>query len=204
MSEVEIIRTKCCHLPLLTASHDICVVYFDSSWARKTSLTHSTELLRVLQDNKVSRIYHIANEFCDDMEGFVIGKGGKTLPCVAVYSSGKLVHFSDSDNLSAVEAAIQKPPKTTEKSLPNIASLVRNSSSSNPVRLFISGDRSSVGKSTCCLFLLASLVEAGVKPEDLAYIKPITQCEAEQPVVKFCTQKGIANRGIGGFLLHKH
>jgi hypothetical protein len=35
----------------------------------------------------------------------------------------------------------------------------------------------------------------------LAYIKPITQCEAEQPVVKFCTQKGIANQGIGAFVL---
>jgi hypothetical protein len=58
-------------------------------------------------------------------------------------------------------------------------------------KLFVSGDRSSVGKTTTCLGLLASLVESGVPPSSLAYIKPVTQCEAEQPVTRYCRAIGI-------------
>jgi len=52
-------------------------------------------------------------------------------------------------------------------------------------RVFISGDKSSVGKSTTCLCLLSSLVRLGVSPASIAYIKPVTQCEAEQPITRF-------------------
>lgn len=69
--------------------------------------------------------------------------------------------------------------------------------------LFLSGDRSSVGKSSMCLAILVSLLKKGVPPSALAYIKPVTQCEAEQPVTTFCDRVGIANRGIGPVVFYK-
>jgi len=65
-------------------------------------------------------------------------------------------------------------------------------------RLFVSGDRSSVGKSTMCLGILGALIKAGVyQPSELAYIKPATQCQDVQLVSKFCEANGIAHRGVG-------
>lgn len=58
-------------------------------------------------------------------------------------------------------------------------------------RLFVSGDRSSVGKSTICLSVLGSLVETGLyQPADLAYIKPASQCQDVQLVTKYCDAHG--------------
>lgn len=50
--------------------------------------------------------------------------------------------------------------------------------------LFVAGDKSSVGKSTTCLCILSSLIRLGVSPGLIAYIKPVTQCEAEQPITR--------------------
>ncbi|CAM9155724.1 unnamed protein product, partial [Ectocarpus fasciculatus] len=63
--------------------------------------------------------------------------------------------------------------------------------------LLISGDRSSVGKSTFSLFLMASLLQLGFPASSLAYIKPVTQCEAEQPISIFCKKNNISCQGIG-------
>jgi hypothetical protein len=72
--------------------------------------------------------------------------------------------------------------------------------------LMITGDRSSVGKSTFCLLLLHSLltynnnnnnnndnnnVAALVSGNQLAYLKPITQCEQIQPVTRYCQSTNI-------------
>jgi dethiobiotin synthetase len=77
------------------------------------------------------------------------------------------------------------------------------SSFQEPIRLFVSGDRSSVGKSTCCLYLILSLLRLGISPHDIAYIKPVTQCEADQPVVELCQILGITCRGIGPVVFYK-
>ena len=71
------------------------------------------------------------------------------------------------------------------------------SGGSDPILLFISGDRSQVGKSSVCLGLLGALLEKGYAPGELAYIKPATQCESPQLVTKFCDAKGIAQQGVG-------
>lgn len=61
------------------------------------------------------------------------------------------------------------------------------------IRLFVAGDRSQVGKSSCCLGILGALLNSGkYAPVDLAYIKPATQCEQTQLVEEFCKHKGIA------------
>jgi hypothetical protein len=77
------------------------------------------------------------------------------------------------------------------------------STAHQPLMLFLSGDRSSVGKSSTCLSLLAALVGLGVDPALLAYIKPVTQCEAEQPVSVYCEAAGIAHVGVGPVVFYK-
>lgn len=69
--------------------------------------------------------------------------------------------------------------------------------------LFVAGDKSSVGKSSSCLALLSSLLRLGFRAADLAYIKPVTQCEAEQLVTRFCLQHGIACVGVGPVVFYK-
>jgi hypothetical protein len=59
-----------------------------------------------------------------------------------------------------------------------------DSSKQPPFTLFLSGDRSSVGKTTTCLSTISSLIRLGVSPKYIAYIKPVTQCEAEQQIIK--------------------
>lgn len=66
-----------------------------------------------------------------------------------------------------------------------------------PLMLFIAGDGSGSGKSSVALGLLACLLKNGFKPEELAYIKPATQCEDVQLVSKWCETYGIAHNGIG-------
>ena len=72
-----------------------------------------------------------------------------------------------------------------------------------PFTIFISGDRSSVGKSTTCLAIIAALVKLGVDPNAIAYIKPVTQCESEQPITRYCNKVGIVNQGIGPIVFYK-
>lgn len=70
--------------------------------------------------------------------------------------------------------------------------------------LFVGGDRSSVGKTSCCMGLLSYLIDGcGISPKDVGYIKPVTQCEAEQPIIKYCGEKGIECVGIGPVVFFK-
>lgn len=71
------------------------------------------------------------------------------------------------------------------------------------VRIFVAGDRSSVGKSSVCLGILASLVAMGYAPASLAYIKPATQCEAPQLVQTYCDKIGIPCVPVGPVVYYK-
>lgn len=71
------------------------------------------------------------------------------------------------------------------------------------LRIFVAGDRSSVGKSSVCLGLLGSLlVHYRYPASSLAYIKPATQCEAKQLIQTYCETKGIACRKVPGPLVY--
>jgi hypothetical protein len=71
------------------------------------------------------------------------------------------------------------------------------------IRIFVAGDRSSVGKSSVCLGILASLVAMGYAPASLAYIKPATQCEAPQLVQTYCDKIGIPCVPVGPVVYYK-
>lgn len=71
-----------------------------------------------------------------------------------------------------------------------------------PIRIFVAGDRSQVGKSSICLGLLGSLLQI-YPASKLAYIKPATQCEEPQLVSKFCEVKGIQAMPIGPLVYYR-
>ncbi len=72
------------------------------------------------------------------------------------------------------------------------------------IRIFVAGDRSSVGKSSVCLGMLGNLVQTmGYAPSSLAYIKPATQCEAPQLVQAYCDQVGIECVPVGPIVYYK-
>lgn len=66
--------------------------------------------------------------------------------------------------------------------------------------LYIMGSESGAGKSTVCLGILAQLLARGYLPEQLAYIKPATQCLQKQVVAMFCAKNGIPFMDLDGLI----
>ena len=71
------------------------------------------------------------------------------------------------------------------------------------LKLLVAGDKSSAGKSTVSLGLLVALLESGLKPHDIAYIKPSTQCVASTLVARFCEDQGIACEHVGPVVYYR-
>ena len=71
------------------------------------------------------------------------------------------------------------------------------------VRLLVAGDKSSAGKSTVSLGLLAALLESGFSGSELAYIKPATQCVSSTLTARFCQSHGIAYEHIGPVVFYR-
>eukprot|EP00299_Pterocystis_sp_00344_P015843 c7932_g1_i2.p1 GENE.c7932_g1_i2~~c7932_g1_i2.p1 ORF type:complete len:275 (+),score=39.39 c7932_g1_i2:53-877(+) len=69
-------------------------------------------------------------------------------------------------------------------------------------RVFVGGDKASVGKSSVCLGLLGCLLKE-YQPHELGYIKPVTQSTADTLIAKFCHSKGISYRHIGPVVFYK-
>lgn len=65
------------------------------------------------------------------------------------------------------------------------------------------GSESGAGKSTVCLGILAQLLASGFNAAQLAYIKPVTQCIAQQTVALFCEQTKIPYIDIGNLVFSK-
>ncbi len=69
--------------------------------------------------------------------------------------------------------------------------------------IYVMGSGSGAGKSTVCLGLLAQLLSSGYAPNQLAYIKPVTQCIAKQAVALFCEHTKIPCIDIGKLVFTK-
>ncbi len=69
--------------------------------------------------------------------------------------------------------------------------------------IYIMGSVSGVGKTTLCEGLLSQLLSDGYQSEQLAYIKPMTQCIEKQAVTVFCENKNIAHQSIGSLVFNK-
>lgn len=71
------------------------------------------------------------------------------------------------------------------------------------LRILVAGDKSSAGKSTISMGLLAALLEAGFQSSELAYIKPATQCVSSTLTARFCQSRGIAYDHIGPVVFYR-
>ena len=71
------------------------------------------------------------------------------------------------------------------------------------VRLFVSGNRSQVGKSSVCLGIIGSLLRNGYTAADISYIKPATQCQKKTLVAQFCEANNIRHQYIGPVVYEK-
>ena len=69
--------------------------------------------------------------------------------------------------------------------------------------IYVMGSESGAGKSTVCMGILAHLLASGLSPDQLAYIKPVTQCIAQQRVALFCEQTKIPYLDIGSLVFRK-
>lgn len=69
--------------------------------------------------------------------------------------------------------------------------ILEDAQGSGCIRLFVAGAQTHVGKTSVCLALLAALRKAGLQPQELAYIKPATQCEAPDLLSKWCESTGV-------------
>eukprot|EP01083_Nonionella_stella_P011023 31332_1 len=70
--------------------------------------------------------------------------------------------------------------------------------------LYISGDRSQVGKSSICVAIIQSLIDTNVlKPSEIAYIKPMTQCIKPTDIARYCLMNGIDCAPIGPIVFKK-
>jgi dethiobiotin synthetase len=163
-------------------------------------------------------LFVVTSDGNDDVERYVVDTLHATsFPVLSVYSgasklewSGTVVDgsfpFSSHHNPQAssvlgvvAEPAIAEPARFDAA----LGCLLADPRSDNLGIVFVSGDRSQVGKSSTCLALLSSLLQLGLKSQDLAYIKPVTQCEAEQLVTHFCRERGIACVGVGPIVFYK-
>lgn len=158
-------------------------------------------------------IFQVIVDVNDPAEDYVINVLRViSLPYVAFYTGGLFSHgmeISD-DNRSGTAMESFQQFDVPDCARPFLRGRVfkvlfdRNDElTERPIRLYVSGDRSSVGKSSTCLAILAGLVASGVRPCKLAYIKPATQCEAEQPVAKYCRDVGIQSRSIGPVVFYQ-
>jgi len=103
-------------------------------------------------------------------------------------------------NQTILERAVRK---TIDKMAGSYHIGVPASVAEKPLRIFIAGDRSSVGKSSVCLGMIGSLLRKGYQPEDLAYIKPATQSESTQMIQLFCEKHCISCVPIGPIVYYR-
>lgn len=160
-------------------------------------------------ENEGARVVHsVMSEGNDDVEDFLLeGLGLTSFPAflkVSVNESKVSISYLDSLKWKILAVGKEAFPSSI------VADYEKNfvkklfEDEDDVGLLFVSGDRSGVGKTSCCLGLLAYLADVcGVSSDDLGYIKPVTQCEAEQPIIKYCGEKGIECVGIGPVVFYK-
>lgn len=194
------------------------LVLFFPRWLRHSHSLLLHDLFRGVQGISSSiTMVQVLVEGMDDVEDYVVDQlCVKTLPYVAVYSRGQKVFGTEITTNAEVDFDLATLLAAT-KSLKHYHSVEDSSiypllfprqspiecSLDKPMVVFIAGDKSSVGKSSICLAILSTLIAEGVDPNALAYIKPVTQCEEEQPVTQFCQAVGVACQGIGPVVFYK-
>lgn len=130
------------------------------------------------------------------------------LPLLSCYAAGSAAFTLQAAEIGRLAALVHSLPPTSPLQHCDLSNeaIVSALLSATPegvpegpaMKVFIAGDRSSVGKSSVCWALVAALVDHyAVAPQALAYIKPATQCEAPQPIAEYCSARGVDHVGVG-------
>ena len=197
---------------LLILGHDV-VVLVGAKW-KQQDFSYRNIINTLLQplSQRIDVLYYLESIGSDDIESYLINELELfEYPTIVYYSKGKIFHkqsFKQNDSfttdiglllysLYSFQSSELQPNLTISTYLQYI------SKTSNTSYLFIAGDRSQVGKSSICLGILGTLVKNGVNPSLLAYIKPVTQCEAKQPVTIYCEKLGITYESISPIIFYK-
>lgn len=212
MKEVEISLIQ---LDQLKAAQKNFILLIIGAWQSKSE-SHLMSLIEQRLGPNPFVIFKLHIDVNSDGEEYCIESlGVKALPSLAIYSHGiakEVVELTKSADFSVCRNATFLVDEFMNYHNHEARTILQLSlfqphnwdiQSKSVGTLFLSGDRSSVGKSSMCLAILVSLLKRGIHPSALAYIKPVTQCEAEQPVTQFCDRVGIANRGIGPVVFYK-
>lgn len=169
---------------------------FTASWLSR-SQAHASEIDHYLQGAEqegVEAVYLVESQGNDDAEDFVLDNVEE--PAFPV--------MLDLDLEDGGDGGVELSDADVLRDMFTDADADADTGTGGFGVLFVSGDRSSVGKSTTCMSLLATLVDTyNIPPEDVGYIKPVTQCEAEQPVVRYCESRGIECIGVGPVVFYK-
>jgi hypothetical protein len=154
-----------------------------SSW-QKTSAEYRRKVIEGLDQCEregVSVVHSIMCHGNDDVEDYLLDT--LKLTTFPVFLKMTITSTEKGDRVGLVDLdgkmLDQLPPATMKTTKKINAKAMQILFEQDVGLLFIGGDRSSVGKTSCCLGLLAYLVNlCGVSAEDIGYIKPVTQCEA--------------------------
>jgi dethiobiotin synthetase len=198
---------------LIGLKRTFCVIHYPQ-WERRRNfdqhqnLIYSEVFLPVLKQLGFQlKVFLSPIVGSDIAEDYVINQiGALNLPYLELYSQGVKVNAWELENtpnpLFWLHQLKEEAPGLPQNLLDGI--FQRNIyDHSRAIKVYVSGEKSSVGKSTVCLAILASLIERGVPPEFLAYIKPVTQCELEQPITQYCRLKGIENVSVGPVVFYQ-
>lgn len=195
----------------MTTARKSFILLVNGKWQTKSDWT---SLVQQRMGSTAYAVFQLTIDINTEAEEYCIEYLGlKSLPSLVMFSHGNLMKIAEL-SLSASTAPLSDFRNASylldefkryhARNVAVVESLrLSHNHGSSSCKLFLSGDRSSVGKSSMCLAMLVSLLKRGVPPSALAYIKPVTQCEAEQPVTQFCDRVGIANRGIGPVVFYK-
>lgn len=168
------------------------------------------------QNNSLDYVYHVTVNNSTEEDYLISTLRVSTVPVVVAYCNSCVYSVQYNTNVNSIISSFEKMIRESENIVlePKYVDCDYSMSYQNFGMLYISGDKSAVGKSTTCLALLASLLAIKIpdkhgdsvslfKPEDLAYIKPATQCEADTTVAKYCRLMSIECIPIGPVVYYK-
>jgi hypothetical protein len=175
--------TSISDLIALLALNGKCIVCFNSSWSsQKNKLPLLYKDVHNIINNKYNinkgntTVYYLCSNGNDEVEDFVLNiPQVKSFPFICGFNNDGNVSFIYDGNINY---------STLYNYIDNFYLFNNNNNNNNnlnsPInvlfkqnlnistgKLFISGDKSSVGKSTVCLAILSSLIHLGVNPNGL-------------------------------------
>jgi hypothetical protein len=205
---MNVIEINVKELRILEKTYSSFVLLIYANWSKSLN---NTKVLNLLNEIKLSCKVIFCLRFvedCDEMNQHIFeGLKINSLPCIYLYDeSASTTSYSmvESWNQKRITFSNHENPVIVDGNDNGLLSELIDYFRQNSIgTLFIAGDKSSVGKSSICLAILSTLLQLGFESQKLAYIKPVTQCEADQLVTRYCDDKGIACRGIGPVVFYK-